>query len=145
MLVVEGGLLQRTFLELRRCGRGRRECVVLWTGGAEEPRRVDGLLHPNHTADAVGYDIADQWLTANALQLAAERRSIRAQVHTHPGLAYHSRTDDRYPIVAAPGLLSLVIADFARGSVGLAGAHVAELQADGRWLTLDPDQAISIS
>ena len=69
-----------------------------------------------------------------SLALAAERRSIRAQVHTHPGAAYHSRTDDHYPIVAAPGLLSLVIPRFALGPVGLAGAHLAELQADGSWV-----------
>jgi hypothetical protein len=145
MLVVEEGLLRQTFLELRRCGAGRAECVVVWTGPVAGTGCVDGLLHPDHSASAAGYDVDGGWLTVTSLALAAERRSIRAQVHTHPGAAYHSRTDDHYPIVAAPGLLSLVIPRFALGPVGLAGAHLAELQADGSWVSVDPAQGLVIT
>jgi len=84
MLVVEEGLLGQTFLELRRCGAGRAECVVVWTGPVAGPGHVDGLLHPNHSASAAGYDVDGGWLTATALALAAERRSIRAQCTRTP-------------------------------------------------------------
>jgi len=55
------------------------------------------------------------------------------QVHTHPGEAFHSRTDDRFPIIHTPGFLSLVIPDYGLGPVGFAGAYLAELGSDGRW------------
>jgi hypothetical protein len=45
------------------------------------------------------------------------------QVHSHPTEAYHSETDDTYPIVTVRGGLSLVVPDFGRA--GLLGDGVA--------------------
>ena len=49
----------------------------------------------------------NSWLHENAEMLAV-------QVHAHPTDAFHSETDDTYPIVTLAGGLSLVAADFAR-------------------------------
>jgi len=56
------------------------------------------------------------WLFEHHEQLAA-------QVHSHPTEAYHSETDDTYPIVTVRGGLSLVVPDFGRS--GLRGKGVA--------------------
>jgi hypothetical protein len=56
------------------------------------------------------------WLFENHEELAA-------QVHSHPTEAYHSGTDDTYPIVTMRGGLSVVVPDFARA--GLRGDGVA--------------------
>jgi hypothetical protein len=45
------------------------------------------------------------------------------QVHAHPTDAYHSSTDDTYPIMTTLGGLSIVAADFA--SDGLLDKHCA--------------------
>lgn len=46
-----------------------------------------------------------------------ERHEIAAgQVHTHPTDAYHSSTDDHFPLVTLRGALSLVIPDFAKNA-----------------------------
>ena len=58
---------------------------------------------------------------------------VRVQVHTHPGRAFHSATDDRFPIVHLPGFLSLVIPNFGIGPVTLDGAYLAELTETGDW------------
>ena len=50
------------------------------------------------------------WLYENAERLAI-------QVHSHPTEAFHSDTDDAYPIVTTLGGLSLVVPDFARYGV----------------------------
>jgi hypothetical protein len=42
------------------------------------------------------------------LDLVNRSVGIRVQVHTHPFEAFHSATDDGYPIVHSPGFLSLV-------------------------------------
>ena len=55
------------------------------------------------------------------------------QVHTHPGRAFHSATDDRFPIVHLPGFLSLVIPNFGLGPVTFDGAYLAELTETGDW------------
>lgn len=135
-------LLQRTLAELRSCGQGREECVAYWTGPLSDRDRVDDLLHPVHRAARGGYEVDQQWLAETWNALGRDRRTIRVQVHTHPGPAFHSRTDDRYPVVASAGFLSLVIPRFAREPQTLADAHLAHLEADGSWSTLNPREAL---
>jgi len=35
---------------------GHRECVVYWTGSLGEPRFLDAVEHPLHTATPFGYE-----------------------------------------------------------------------------------------
>lgn len=58
---------------------------------------------------------------------------IRVQVHTHPEEAFHSETDDAFPIIHKPGFLSLVIPNFGLGPTGFENAYLTEIQPDGRW------------
>lgn len=132
------GLLHRTLAELRRCGEGHSECVVFWTGPSQRPCVVDRLLHPRHTAEPGGYEIDSDWLAEAWESLAREGRSIRVQVHSHPRRAFHSRTDDLYPVVHTEGLLSLVIPRFAELPQTLKDAFLARLEADGSWTGVDP-------
>jgi hypothetical protein len=113
-----------------------KECVVYWTGPAGEDL-VDRVEHPDHRAGSYGYQIDDRWLTTFSRDLALSQRSVRAQVHTHPGRAFHSETDNRWPIVAQEGFLSIVIPDFAAGEPTLDAAWIGRLEADGRWRRLE--------
>jgi hypothetical protein len=63
---------------------------------------------------------------------------VRAQVHTHPGIASHSDTDDRYPLAPNPGFHSLVIPRFGIGPVRLNDAYLVVLEDDGTWAERDP-------
>jgi hypothetical protein len=69
----------------------------------------------------------DAWLNEFWLELA-NKMGIRIQVHTHPEEAFHSPTDDEFPIIHKPGFLSLVIPDFGLVPVGFERACVAEIQ-----------------
>ena len=64
-----------------------------------------------------------------------ERGEIAAgQVHTHPTDAYHSSTDDHYPLVTLCGALSLVIPDFAKdGRGGMDRWAWYRLRKHGQW------------
>ncbi len=64
-----------------------------------------------------------------------ERGEIAAgQVHTHPTAAYHSSTDDHYPLVTLRGALSLVIPDFAQdGRAGMERWAWYRLRNHGQW------------
>lgn len=120
---------------LRSCGRGACECVVYWTGPAGEDV-ADAVEHPVHLRSAFGYEIDSNWLTQFWKRLAAARRSVKAQVHTHPGEAFHSATDDRWPIVSQAGFLSIVIPEFAAGESTLQRAWIGRLQPNGTWQEL---------
>lgn len=65
-----------------------------------------------------------------------ERYLVR--VHSHPGEAFHSRTDDRNPALTHGGALSVVIPYFGLGlRRGLDACAVYQLQA-GTWRPLPP-------
>ena len=66
--------------------------------------------------------------------LAAAKRSVKAQIHTHPGEAFHSASDDRWPIVSQAGFISIVLPNFAIGRTSLENAWVGVMLRDGRAL-----------
>jgi hypothetical protein len=128
-------IVRKTFCTLRECGFGECECAVYWTGPLGQDS-IDGFEHPAHKRSPSGYDVDDNWLTEFWKHLAASKRSVKAQVHTHPGQAFHSSTDDKWPIVSQAGFVSIVIPDFATGEPSLDRAWVGRLQADGTWRRL---------
>jgi hypothetical protein len=145
LLRLAAEIIHETFHNFRECGRGKCECVVYWIGPSES-NLVNGVEHPIHQRSPFGYEINDGWLTDFWKHLAASKQSIKAQVHTHPGEAFHSATDDTWPIVSQGGFFSIVIPDFATGDISLNKAWVGRLQADGRWYRLtSADQAIGLA
>lgn len=126
-------LLEQTFTELRQCGDGRRECQALWVGPWSDPELITQVVHPLHTANAIGFELDDEWFNSFWLWLADEKLGVRTQVHSHPTIAYHSSIDDENPVVATPGFLSLVLPNFAQGRVGFEAAFLAQIDAKGKW------------
>jgi hypothetical protein len=143
-LRIPRALFAETFSRLRVCGRGRAECQVLWIGPWADPTVVTEIVHPAHQADFDGFKLEDTWINGFWCQLAARQMGIRAQVHTHPGAAFHSPTDDAFPISHLPGFLSLVIPSFALGPVSLADSYLAELGPDGRFHERDPAKRLTL-
>jgi hypothetical protein len=141
-LTLAPGMMASTFAQLRNCGQGRNECVVYWTGPRKVPGAVDGVILPEHEAGPEWYEIESAWITSFFLELRRAGRTARAQVHSHPTLAWHSCTDDRYPLAPGPGFYSLVVPRFAAGPVGLDDAYLAEVGTDGTWLERNPEAEI---
>ncbi len=118
---------------------------MYWTGPGGSPSLVDGQDHPDHQGSPAGYEIESDWLTRYWFRLARERRAIRTQVHTHPGTAFHSDTDDHWPVVSQPGFISIVIPSFAMARASLEDAWVGHLEADGRWRAVAVEVAIELA
>jgi len=133
---------------LQRVGRDGNECFVLWSGvrhGTEF--RVQTLHRPRQTAyklptgllvrvDADELHRLNIWMYKNGEELAV-------QVHSHPTEAFHSDTDDMYPMVAVEGGISIVVPYFARS--GLMGPGVAYFRLDGGgWQELETSCALDL-
>jgi hypothetical protein len=127
------GLLDETFRRFRECGCGRDECQALWLSPWSQPDIITKVVHPKHAAHFGGFVLDDSWLNDFWLELGRAKTGIRVQVHTHPGEAFHSRTDDEFPIIHTPGFLSLVIPNFGLGRVGFDEAYLTEIQPEGHW------------
>ena len=144
ILTLHREVLGHSFEHLRSCGGGNEECVVLWVGPQANVEYVDEVVLPRHTASAVHYDIDPAWIGGFWLDLAKRERTVRCQVHTHPGRAYHSSRDDDLALVHTAGYLSLVLPRFATGKVGLDGSFLAVRSEDGSWSALDPTETIEV-
>ena len=72
-------MLEDTFGHLRACGSGCRECQALWVSPWADPQRLTAVVHPRHTASAVGFRVEDDWLNAFWMQLADEGAGVRFQ------------------------------------------------------------------
>lgn len=126
-------MLDETFAHFRACGDGRRECQSLWLSSWATPGALARVVHPRHVAHAGGFVVNDAWLNAFWLELGEINMGVRVQVHTHPETAFHSLSDDAYPIIHRPAFLSLVIPNFGMGPVGFQDAYLTEIQTDGSW------------
>jgi proteasome lid subunit RPN8/RPN11 len=144
LLRLASDVVQKTFATLRECGCGDCECVVYWIGPSEADV-VNGVEHPIHRRSPFGYEINDRWLMDFWKRLAASKHSVKAQVHTHPGEAFHSATDDNWPIVSQEGFHSIVIPDFATGEISLRNAWIGRLRGDGVWYRLGALEAIGLT
>jgi hypothetical protein len=137
-------IIDESFSHFRRCGAGRRECQVLWIGPWADGDTITEVVHPQHHAHHCGFELDGAWLNDLWIKLADRNVGIRVQVHTHPQGAFHSPTDDAWPIVHTPGFLSLVIPDFGLGRVGLDGAFLAEFDKYGRFHEVEIDSHLVI-
>ena len=84
------------------------------------------------------------WLNGFWIELARRHRSVRAQVHTHAGVAGHSPTDDKWALVYTPGFLSVVLPDFGLSQVPQTDIFVAELDTRGRWNSRTADSRLLV-
>lgn len=142
---ISAKLLSETFGHFRKCGKGHHECQALWTSAWRDPEIITEVVHPAHIADVGGYLVDQKWLNTFWLTLADSDRGVRVQVHTHPREAFHSQSDDAFPIIHTPGFLSLVIPNFGTGPVGFENAYLAEIVPNGRWRQIPCDRRLEIT
>jgi hypothetical protein len=127
---------------LRAAGDNRHEAFVLWSGVLEQSTFVVRNAHsPVQTAyrsdDGVCVRVDGNELHRLNVWLYQHSEMLGVQVHSHPTDAYHSDTDDTYPIATTVGALSIVVPEFGRR--GLRGEGVAVYRFDARrWGRLGP-------
>ena len=137
---------------LREAGQQGCEALVLWAGQWVKTDAgsfaVEAALRPEQqairTEDGVAVMVdADALFEMNA-SLNARGLRLVAQLHTHPGEAYHSATDDRFSVVTARGGFSLVVPDFATAPLAIESCAAYRLEAGGAWAELTTREAVSM-
>jgi hypothetical protein len=144
MFRLQYSMIEETFKILRSCGRNKHECQIYWLSSWDNPSVITEIAHPRHTSSRAGLCIDGDWINKFWLELASRNLGVRVQIHTHPDEAFHSATDDEFPLLHNAGFLSLVIPKFAMGPVGMQSAYLAEMQPSGRWEQVDIRSRIQI-
>jgi hypothetical protein len=131
---------------LRLSGERGLELFVLWSGRfrgsafnvqtAHVPRQTSYQLESGLLVRVDGEALHElnAWLYEHEEMLAI-------QVHAHPTDAFHSETDDTYPIVTEQGSMSIVAAYFCQDGLLSDGAAAFRLGERG-WRKLDPPFAL---
>lgn len=135
---VPGQLVQHTINHLRNVGRRGFEGIALWAGMREyEHFYVTHSITPAqkliHNSGHVCVSVGAEELHRLNVWLYENKRMLIAQIHSHPGEAYHSDTDDEFPIATVVGSLSLVVPDFGRNPFSLENCAVYRLNNRARW------------
>lgn len=148
--VIPGVLLDDTLKVLAAAGRERHEAFVVW-GGTCDGTTLEYRSHlvPEQTAhttrDGLLVTVAGQSLFHVNRELHHRGEILAGQVHTHPTAAFHSDTDDHFPLVTLLGSLSVVIPDFARAGTGAMREWAwYRLVGVGRWADLSRDDKVEI-
>ena len=135
-------VVAETETKLRGAGDRGLELFVLWSGSLDGRMFTVRTLHvPAQTSyqleDGLMVRVDGDALHTLNMWLYEHKEFLAVQVHAHPSDAFHSDTDDTYPIVTAEGSLSIVAADFCRDGL-LSDATAAYRLRKSRWHELDP-------
>lgn len=134
-----------TLAALRRRGERGCEAFVLWAGACEDRYHATILdaIVPNQlasaTSDGLCVIVDGDELDRINRYLYERRLSLIVQLHTHPTAAYHSTTDDEFPLVTTAGAVSIVVPNFAQSPELFRHSAVYRLANSG-WTELAPDE-----
>ncbi|SRR6266487_1027333 len=139
-VTVEDSVVRATLKTMRDFGAHGCEALVLWLGNVRPPHaHVIMAFTPDQRAitseSGVGYFVSGETLFQLNRALADTGLRLIAQVHSHPGEAYHSEADDRYAIVTVDGGFSLVVPDFGEAPADPSSWAVYRL-VEGDWQEL---------
>lgn len=135
---------QTTTEMLRKAGIGGNEGFVLLGGQLEANNstlRFTSAYWPEQQAhqSPQGLLVTVPGEALHRANLAFYHRGelMAGQVHTHPTEAFHSTTDDHYPLVTLLGALSFVVPFFAK-SPDTAGWAIYRLTSPELWTPTHP-------
>ena len=135
---VSACVVRATIEAIRFAGRDGLEAFVLWSGRRDGDIFTIADLHfPKQTSyrSNAGLCVRVDGSELHRLNvwLYEAKQVIGVQVHSHPRDAYHSDTDDAYPIATIDGSLSVVLPWFARD--GWESAEIAAYRLEqAEWV-----------
>lgn len=131
------GVLRRTFDFLAEHGMRGLESHALWAGTFSKERfAVSDAVFPEQVRSPVSYEIPEDEEFLVNRQLNKRGLVAMCQVHTHPGRAFHSHTDDSGSALALPGSLSVVVPDYGAAGTDCPRAWAVYELAGRRWRRL---------
>ena len=116
---IEASAIRETEEAIRSEGQDGYESFVLWSGTRDDDTFTVANVHiPEQTSykfdSGLCVRVNGSELHRLNVWLYEAQQVIGVQVHSHPAYAYHSDTDDTYPIATLDGSLSIVLPFFGR-------------------------------
>jgi len=126
-------VMDKTQALLRKSSAQGAEAYCVWVGELRQgAARVRDVWPVAAAANAAHARVSLDHVLLLGDRVARRGWFILAQLHTHPGDAFHSAVDDRFPISNQPGFVSIVVPNFGKDHVGQGWAWFV-LDGAGRW------------
>jgi len=144
-LLVTAKALDSLIVALVRSQQQRHEGIAYLLG------RTDGattlavaVFAPDARTTAGSFHVRPRAMLSCMQAAARFELQVVAQVHTHPGQAYHSDGDVEGAKIRYPGYASLVLPEYGRHLPSLTGAAAYLWQKPHGWVELSDDDIIVI-
>jgi hypothetical protein len=106
-------VIKRTFDFLRQHGQEQNEAFAIWVGRTKRMTfEITDAWFPLQENTPISYEVPADEIHRMNVKMNSMRLLAIAQVHSHPGGAFHSHTDDENASLQLPGSFSIVIPDF---------------------------------
>ena len=127
--------------EFKAMGKKGFERLALFAGEKKgEQLYVTHLLFPKQqlikSAHGVSFHVEAEELERIGEWLFENKRSLIAQIHSHPQEAYHSEADDALAIITTFGGVSIVIPDFGNSDLNFEKSAIYRLRPESGWTKL---------
>lgn len=141
-LRIPRAIIAETELHLQRHALVNEEGLVVWSGVLEKDARiVRTCLHPRQRCTVVGVDVPIEEAQRINEVLNEMDETLLAQIHSHPGDAFHSYTDNNFAITFTLGFVSIVVPFFGRqGLSDLCRCSIWVHEGYGKWRMLSEDE-----
>lgn len=102
-------IIQKTLSFLRDNGIEGNESHCLWVGISRKSSFiVNEVIFPKQIKCTFSFRVSAGELDKINRELYKKKLKLITQVHSHPGKAFHSYTDDKFPLVTTLGGFSIV-------------------------------------
>lgn len=134
-------VLEKAYTFLQEAGKERFEAVALFAGvidsdNAHVKEAILPLQKSYKLSSGLMYSVEAEELHRINVWLYTNKLRLIAQIHSHPQEAYHSETDDEYPIMSTEGGLSIVVPNFARSKMDHLTWAYYRLKPGMQWVEL---------
>jgi hypothetical protein len=142
-------VINKAYEFLAHAGKERFEAVALFAGtvsGATAlvTEAILPLQKSYKLESGLMYHVEGEELHRINVWLYKNKLKLLGQIHSHPTEAYHSETDDEYPIISTVGGLSIVVPNFARGKMKHDEWAYYRLSQEGQWVEVNFESLIKI-
>ena len=136
--IIKKSIFKKSIAELQRIGLDNKEGIVYWIGDLKENvvKITDVIFAANYSGFENYTCYAKVPLTSSfeiAKTIRKSKKILFMQVHSHPGKAFHSITDDKHPITHRIGLISIVVPYFGSGVIDLSTCEIYEYKGNSNW------------
>ncbi len=136
-LAIPGSIFRSTISKFQEIGEQQKEAIAYWTGTLNQEK---GEIRNVIFADSYNEFENEKLFARVPLQttfqigkLIHERNEVLfAQIHSHPFEAFHSFTDDNYPISHKLGFLSIIVPFFGKNVSCLTDCKVYEYEGNAK-------------